>query len=1372
MSEGGPSTAAAANGNGASASEAPRVASAAEAQVWLLDEAFARWAPVRGGASAEQVAAARARAAGVTLFEALLEDGALSTAEVAAVLDAPLRPLACEGRCAERFELPAPLVDFAAQARCPRCDGALLALEGGATLAGGNGGPRLSGPREGARQVGPYTLRQRLGGGGMGNVYLAEGPGTAVGSQGGTVQVALKLLGAPVGDAEARRRFEREGRTVQRLDHPNVVRVLGSGVDEPTGRPYLVLELVKGWDLTALLEHHSGGRLAPAEVAFVLDRAAKALGAAHAEQVLHRDVNPSNVLVTPAGQVKLIDFGIALAADVSVRLTAKDAVLGTPAYMAPEAAAGEPWTAAGDRYGLGATAFFLLTGRAPFEGRDGRAVLEAVTQGSPPDLLALAPETPAPLAALVTALLSRDPAARPPLSEVEAVAGPLAEDVEGVDTRALAHVRFWLDLSDEQTIAGEGTLGRERSLAPREQFHHYLVEEELGRGGMGIVYRARHLGLKREVALKVLVAGTLASDDERRRFLREAEAAGALQHPNIVPILDAGEHDGTYFLTMEYVRGAPLNVHARGRGDLRDLLHLFCRVCDGVHHAHSRGVIHRDLKPDNIIVDEQGSPRILDFGIAKRLDQEEAEDSAAGALTTEGDILGTLRYMPPEQAAGRTHDVDVRSDVYALGSILYEIACGETPFRGGVRELLHQIHFEEPRPPSLNRTELPWELDAICLKALEKDRDERYQSALELKQDVERFLEGLPIRARRATLFYRASKWAARNRRKAVGVLATASLVALSLGGWVGTLLWNERSHRQQVLAGARLGWERFASHDYDEATEKFGAAADLARQGDLLQLDDDITDPLPPELAQKLVDHAHGVVWVTKERLQEWREEARAHRAFLKANAIIEKVEAVFAAGRLSEAGAELHIAQRAAPEHPALPALTRKVVDALVTEGTLWIEGQPGQTPEQRKEDLARATATLELAQRLDRERRDALDALSRVHQELGKLQELEQAALLAAKARMQAQALTAEGAALLEEDELHDARRAFEQALAFDGTSPEARDGLLAVERRLAEERQRKEQEERQHNVQRLLRAATDALKQGDLEQARVRYIQALAFDGSNADARDGLVQVYKLSERKARREEERKRERTVQALMVKAQDALELGRQQFQAEELPTTVRESYFSAMEALQQVKFVDPGHASATKLLQRAAGEFSLILLEQGYPELSQFILRIGGVDDAGRTAAELPRDPHLAVIEASRVNVQRAYGGVVRFQPTKAFDVLREWIKRLPQHRYQVLIEVRSQVVNRGAHPEVTAEGLWVRIVDLRTKTQRPPIQINFVGGPYQRRVSVDSQGRRLVGPFDMSIGLDAKTYVRQVEQAVYAVLAPPPEGAAEDD
>src|SRR5690606_31184068 len=140
-------------------------------------------------------------------------------------------------------------------------------------------------------------------------------------------------------------------------------------------------------------------------------------------------------------------------------------------------------------------------------------------------------------------------------------------------------------------------------------------------------------------------------------------------------------------------------------------------------------------------------------------------------------------------------------------------------------------------------------------------------------------------------------------------------------------------------------------------------------------------------------------------------------------------------------------------------------------------------------------------------------------------------------------------------------------------------------------------------------------------------------------------------------------------------------------------------------------------------------------------------------------------------AVIEASRVNVQRAYGGVVRFQPTKAFDVLRQWIKRLPQHRYQVLIEVRSQVVTRGAHPQVTAEGLWVRIVDLRTKTQRPPIQINFVGGPYQRRVSVDSQGRRLIGPFDMSIGLDARPYVAQVERAVHDILAPQPEDAEDD-
>jgi len=305
----------------------------------------------------------------------------------------------------------------------------------------------------------------------------------------------------------------------------------------------------------------------------------------------------------------------------------------------------------------------------------------------------------------------------------------------------------------------------------------YEIQKELGRGGMGVVYRARHATLNRDVALKVML-GDMAGDGDLRRFLREAEACAALKHPNIVPVHDIGEHDGRFFFSMEFVEGTTLlewaRRQARAPAEVADMMR---KVAQAIHYAHQRGIIHRDLKPHNVMVDAAGEPKVMDFGLAKRDDG----GRHGPEKTVVGTVMGTPQYMPPEQAGGRVDEIDVRSDVYALGVMTYELLAGVLPLDGGsLHELLHKIEHVEPEPLRTRKPDLPWELETIVAKAMAKERARRYQSALELADDLGRWMAREPIRAKAASLGYRARKWIERHRATAA-VLVTA-LLAVTLG--------------------------------------------------------------------------------------------------------------------------------------------------------------------------------------------------------------------------------------------------------------------------------------------------------------------------------------------------------------------------------------------------------------------------------------------------------------------------------------------------------------------------------------------------------------------------------------------------------------
>ncbi len=315
----------------------------------------------------------------------------------------------------------------------------------------------------------------------------------------------------------------------------------------------------------------------------------------------------------------------------------------------------------------------------------------------------------------------------------------------------------------------------------------YEIQGELHRGGQGIVYRARQTATHRTVALKILLAGAFATSRQRRRFEREIELVAGLRHPNIVTVYDSGAtSDGGLWLAMEYLDGQTLDEYVRAQGAagrlrLRDRLRLMARVCAAVSHAHQRGIIHRDLKPANVIVDASGEPHVLDFGLARPADPEVSGDQAT--VTSAGAFLGTLAYASPEQAGGDPAQVDVRSDVYSLGVILYEMLTGSFPYpvTGRLSDVIDAIRTAPPRParsmPDLSER-LDRDAETILYKALAKEPHRRYESAEALRRDLDHYLAGEPIDARRDSAAYVLRKMLGRYRLQAAAALAGILLLA------------------------------------------------------------------------------------------------------------------------------------------------------------------------------------------------------------------------------------------------------------------------------------------------------------------------------------------------------------------------------------------------------------------------------------------------------------------------------------------------------------------------------------------------------------------------------------------------------------------
>jgi serine/threonine protein kinase len=338
--------------------------------------------------------------------------------------------------------------------------------------------------------------------------------------------------------------------------------------------------------------------------------------------------------------------------------------------------------------------------------------------------------------------------------------------------------------SDPNAETLESQPERIRGGIPKE-IGRYKVRRTIGSGGMGTVYEAIQESPRRKVAIKVMRSG-VTSRSAMRRFEYESQILGRLSHPCIAQVFEAGTYDdgtgGVPYFAMEYIVGAKTLLEYAKQKDLKvhERLVLFEQICDAVHHGHLKGIIHRDLKPDNILIDSSGNPKIIDFGVARATDS----DMALTTLQTNvGQLIGTVQYMSPEQCEADPDLIDARSDVYSLGVILYELLTGQPPYDLSsipIYEATRLIREQQPTRMTTIAQGIQGDLETVVSKAMDKDRDRRYQSSYELGQDITRFLENEPIHARRASMVYQLKMFARRNR----AVVATARFLRANILSW------------------------------------------------------------------------------------------------------------------------------------------------------------------------------------------------------------------------------------------------------------------------------------------------------------------------------------------------------------------------------------------------------------------------------------------------------------------------------------------------------------------------------------------------------------------------------------------------------------
>ncbi len=609
------------------------------------------------------------------------------------------------------------------------------------------------------QQLGNFRIERLLGRGGMAQVYY-----------GWDVKLhrpaAIKVIDVRYRDSPAyAARFVREARAAAAWRHENIVQIYYA--DEQDGLYYFAMEYIEGLDLGKLAAQYAAeGELAPHDDVLRLGRAiASALDYAHQKGVIHRDVKPSNVIIADDGRVVLTDFGLAM----DMHQGSLGEVFGSPYYIAPEQAhSSADAVPQSDLYSLGVILYELLTGVVPFDDPSSTAVaVQHITQPPPPPR-EINPDLNLETEAALLKALSKSPAERyqtgeelldgleaalqvgpvdaalmelPPLPP--GVEPPVARSISrlSVDDRVTSHLQAKAQPPDSHARAfkfGADLLG--------QQLDEYRLEELLGQGGMARIYRGLDVRLDRHVAIKVIDTPFRADSDYLMRFEREAQAIAKLEHPHIVRLYRYGKDKGLLYMAMQYIDGADLDAvlaSYRGTQEFVEPEHarrITREVCEALDYAHSKGIIHRDVKPANIMVNQQDHAILTDFGLALLTE-----------VGTRGMVFGSPHYIAPEQVVSSANVVP-QTDLYAVGVILYEMFTGELPFDAEGSLDVAMLHIAEtPRPPRDLRPELSPALEAVILKAMAKEPEERYATGKELADALDQALSATQTRAADAT---------------------------------------------------------------------------------------------------------------------------------------------------------------------------------------------------------------------------------------------------------------------------------------------------------------------------------------------------------------------------------------------------------------------------------------------------------------------------------------------------------------------------------------------------------------------------------------------------------------------------------------------
>jgi len=546
------------------------------------------------------------------------------------------------------------------------------------------------------KTISHYKILEKLGEGGMGVVYKAQDTKLKR-------TVALKFLPPELTrDPEAKKRFIHEAQAASALNHPNVVVI--HEIDEFDKQMYIVMEYCQGETLKQLIEKET---LYLEKVLEIGIQVCEGLTAAHEKGVIHRDIKPDNIKVTPKGRVKIMDFGLAKLKG-SAKLTSTGSTLGTVAYMSPEQAQGMEVDHRSDIFCFGVVFYEMITGRLPFEGEHEAAIIYSIVNETPEPLARYKADVPEGLQRIVDKALDKDINTR-----YQSTADIIA-DLKG--------------LQKERTTGGLLVPQKKRISYRRKSISHYKILEKIGSGDMGVVYKAEDTKLRRTVALKFLPSELTCDPGAKERFVHEAQAAGALDHPNICTVYEIDEAEGHTFISMACIEGQSLKDRIEsGPLKLDEALDIAMQVAEGLQAAHEKGIVHRDIKSANIMVTEKGQAKIMDFGLAKLAGQVR--------LTRTSTTMGTVAYMSPEQARGEP--VDNRTDIWSLGVVMYEVLTGQLPFKGDYEQaVMYSILNEEPEQITSLRTSVPMELERVVGRALAKSLNERYQQVDEVLLDL------------------------------------------------------------------------------------------------------------------------------------------------------------------------------------------------------------------------------------------------------------------------------------------------------------------------------------------------------------------------------------------------------------------------------------------------------------------------------------------------------------------------------------------------------------------------------------------------------------------------------------------------------------